>query len=204
MIEELIAQNYVVLTTKALVSQVRAISQQAYAVIVDRNEAPVAVATRRDVVSLAQPGDVQLVEVVSHLPHALVAGRGIAIERLVKAATASPEMFGRGTVLLRGREVAGVLPVRNMVSYLRTQGTGFAPTIARLNSASMRIGGSLRGIEPPGTIESPRPVTVEDCPLWVVCAVCGHLNCLESIPDEDDDMPMCGSPDPPPHRIGRG
>src|ERR1041385_4493097 len=149
-----IVKDIIVVSTNQILGAVANISGGSYAVVVDEQETPVALATKEDFASLNAPGSKALIQVVSDLPPALVAGRRIAIEQLITAATANPNLVSRGTVLMSRKGIAGVYPVGDMISHMRGLGVHYAATAAGLHAAIATSGRNreLQGDSPPGSI----------------------------------------------------
>jgi hypothetical protein len=185
---EKIVKDIVVVSTNQRLGEVTNIGAGTYAVVVNEKNAPIALATNEDLITLNEPDSKSLVQVVSHLPAALVAGRRIAIEKLINAASGNPKLVSRGTVLMNPEGVAGVHPVGDLISHMLGLQADYSITIAQLNAA---IGTSGRAGELPGKGRRP-------C-IPIVCASCGFLNCLKYIPAKDELMPNCENPNQTTH-----
>ena len=95
MIESQVVKNIVVVSVEGTVRELKSIAAGGYAVIVDRQEAPVALAAPKDVKLIREPSETPLLQIASPFPRALVAGQGIHIQQLFSAAVSYSELYLR-------------------------------------------------------------------------------------------------------------
>jgi hypothetical protein len=179
-----------------------------YGIVLNRSESPITLVTVKDLERITDTGSKSLLQGARKLnfPRTVVAGHRIDMDLLSRShAVISLEKGAHGVVIVRGANIAGVLPADIIERYRRSRNLTRDTVTASLYMPGAGIGQPLDASQlPQGIIKGSRKKDETDF-IPIICAEdgCGYANLLEDWFLPGEQMPPCQNPKqpPPPHLL---